>query len=118
VRTLIHSAAVRHGLDPDRFSYTVALRIVRRHVANPVDAGLWASGRMSDSAEAELLRRLLRPRRARENPRVVKRKMSKFPAKRAHHRGVLLDGPLADTIEVTHRSRRCGSDREGAAGAA
>lgn len=33
----------------------------------------------------EMLRRLLR-RRLRANPRVVKRKMSNYAAKRAHHR--------------------------------
>jgi len=43
-------------------------------------------GDASLKAAAEILFEVLPPRRLRANPRVVKRKMSKFDVKRAEHR--------------------------------
>jgi len=85
VRALMHEAACQAGLDPDRLSFAHAVRVV--HDAIP-------EFQMADPADhprlyARLLRDLaagrLPPRRNRGNPRVVKRKLSKFPLKRPEH---------------------------------
>lgn len=85
IRFLMHEAAMTRGLDPDRLSFTRALRIIGEAVA---DFALAASevmpllyGRMLQ----DIASRPLPERRARSNPRVVKRKMSNFDLKRDEH---------------------------------
>jgi len=54
---------------------------------------------------AEMLQRL-NQRRLRVNPRVIKRKMSKWPLKRAHHRDQARpEAPPTDTIVITGPSQ-------------
>ena len=54
---------------------------------------------------AEMLGRLNR-RRLRVNPRVIRRKMSKWPLKRAHHRDLARpEAPPTETIVITGPSR-------------
>jgi hypothetical protein len=86
IRSLMHEAALVHGLDPDRLSFVHALRVIGTAISDfEIAAPEWLPG---------LYTRLLRDiaagrlpaRRDRTNPRVVKRKMSKFPLKRTHHR--------------------------------
>ncbi|MHB1920539.1 MAG: hypothetical protein ACYCSX_18005, partial [Acidimicrobiales bacterium] len=56
-------------------------------------------------ATAEMLRRLNK-RRLRVNPRVIKRKMSNWAVKRAHHRSPARPkAPPRDTIVITGPSR-------------
>lgn len=113
VRSVIHATAVRHDLDPDSLSYTAAIRLVRRCVANPTSGTPWKPGHIPQDAVDELLRRQRRPRRNRKNPRVVKRKISKFPAKRAHHRGAAQPvRPAAYMIEITQGSIHSPDDQE------
>jgi len=86
VRFLMHEAALARGVDPDRISFVRALRVLQDAIPDFQIAApeLWPS----------LYRRLLRDmatdllpaRRHRSNPRVVKRKMSKFKLKRPEHR--------------------------------
>ncbi|MPZ89919.1 MAG: hypothetical protein GEU81_18100 [Nitriliruptorales bacterium] len=47
---------------------------------------------------AELLERLLPPRRRRTNPRVIKRKIASWPLKRAAHR--IPDRPADPTVTI------------------
>jgi hypothetical protein len=85
VRWLMHRAAQEQGLDPRRLSFTHAIRVIRD--ATPLLQTAPSSKR------ATLLRALLRqiaqrtlpPRTNRVNPRVVKRKMSHYLAKRPGH---------------------------------
>jgi hypothetical protein len=85
LRALIHAAADHHDLDPDRISFTKAIHAARRSVR----AGLSDSITLASAlrrATSELIHGLLPKRRLRANARVVRRKMSNYNVKRAHHR--------------------------------
>jgi hypothetical protein len=85
IRFVMVEAAQKAGVDPDRLSFTHALRVTGDAMRDFAIAAaemlpvLYA--RMLD----EIARGLLPPRRARSNPRVVKRKMSNFALKREEH---------------------------------
>jgi hypothetical protein len=85
IRFLMHQAALQAGVDPDRLSFVHALRVV--HDAIP-EFQMTAPDQLTE-LYARLLRdiadELLPVRRLRSNPRVVKRKMSKFHLKRPEH---------------------------------
>jgi hypothetical protein len=85
-RALMFAAAQTVPLDPDRLSFTGCFQILqlrlaecpagpRRAVADWVQGLLW-----------EMSNERTEPRQNRVNPRVVKRKMSKFAKKRPEHR--------------------------------
>lgn len=87
IRSLIQEAAAEKGLDPDRLSFTGTLKVLRcrlpevpRDVADRVGRERWYQELISEISE-----QILPPRRDRVNPRVIKRKMSKWPKKRAKH---------------------------------
>ena len=85
VRALMHEAALRQGLDPDRLSFVHALRVIADaapefQMVAPHAVPLLYARLLADIAAGRLP-----PRRNRTNPRVVKRKMSKFALKRVHH---------------------------------
>jgi hypothetical protein len=86
VRFLMHQAALQTEIDPDRLSFVHALRVI--HDAIP-EFQMTAPDQLPQ-LYARLLRDIadgsLPPRRLRSNPRVVKRKMSKFRLKRPKHR--------------------------------
>ena len=100
IRALIHSAA-RHGdLDPDRISFTRALNATRRSVRTGIDGAINLTQALR-RATTELLHTLLPERRHRSNPRVVRRKMTKWHVKRATHRPWPQPAlPLRDTIRI------------------
>jgi len=86
IRALMHQAAQQANLDPDRLSFVGAVRLLQNAIPE---------FQMTTPAQLpQLYQRLLRDiackrlpeRRHRSNPRVVKRKMSKFNLKRAEHR--------------------------------
>ncbi len=89
IRTLMADTAEHAGRDPDRVSFVAALRVARRSIAHqghfpPRDAdaveALWRR------AVGWLARRLNPARRPRSNPRVIKRKYTRWHVKRARHR--------------------------------
>lgn len=85
LRALIHDAADRGDLDPDRISFTKTLHAARRSVR----AGLSSTVNLATAlhrAITEILHPLLPKRRLRANARVVRRKMSNYALKRATHR--------------------------------
>ncbi len=88
IRTLMLDAAFHAGRDPDRVSFTAALRITRSSIAQQ---GAFsphtrdAIGRLWAHAIGELTQRLLPHRKPRANPRVVKRKYTKLHVKRSRH---------------------------------
>jgi hypothetical protein len=85
VRVLMHEAALRVDVDPDRLSFVHALEVVRDAVA---EFQVVASAQMPALEErllADIADKRLPPRRPRSNPRVVKQKMSNFKLKRAEH---------------------------------
>src|SRR3990172_7118979 len=85
VRYLMHEAALLADLDPDRLSFVHALEVLRDAIPQ--------FQQTTPEQLPELYRRLLGDiaavrlpeRRPRSNPRVVKRKMSKFHLKRPEH---------------------------------
>jgi hypothetical protein len=85
VRTLMFEAAGREGVSPRQMSFTATLKILRCRLPEvpKSEAGQkrWWNDLLAEVGEA-----VLEPRRDRVNPRVIKRKMSKWPKKRPHHR--------------------------------
>jgi len=85
IRTLMHQAALEYQLDPDRLSFINSARLICDALADfqlihPDDhPALW-SRLLKDITSFRLP-----PRENRINPRVVKRKMSKFLKKRPEH---------------------------------
>ena len=84
VRLTMHEAACLAAVDPDQLSFTHALQVIQEAIGVPDDG---------PGTPAQLYQRMLRDiatghlpqRRLRSNPRVVKRKMSKFHLKRTEH---------------------------------
>jgi hypothetical protein len=85
IRALICRAAVEGDIDPDRLSFTRALRAARRSVRRSAAENPTLAAGLA-RATAEILHELVPRRRLRSNPRVVRRKMSGFNLKRAEHR--------------------------------
>jgi hypothetical protein len=86
VRAVMVEAAATRDLAPTRVSFLSALRLIREFLPDfqrtaPVDHPVLYQALLADIAAATLP-----PRANRINPRVVKRKMSSFPVKRASHR--------------------------------
>lgn len=82
IRRVVHDAAVTASVDPDRVSFVGTLRVLwcrlpESPATPPAD---WYRDLLR-----EVRRQRLRPRRERWYPRVVKRKMSYWPRKRAEH---------------------------------
>jgi hypothetical protein len=101
VRVLMHEAALRAEVDPDRLSFVHALDVVRdavpefQMVAEGQRAALYA--RLLQDIAAKRLPE----RRPRSNARVVKRKMSNFKLKRAaHYHPPTPHGSFAAAVQV------------------
>lgn len=86
VRRLMFEAAQHRQIDPDRISFTGCLRILRCRLPECVDATPRGLQAWHQALVLEASREIIEPRRNRVNPRVVKRKMSKFAKKRPEHR--------------------------------
>lgn len=85
LRYLIHQAALHAAIDPDRISFVHALEVVRDAIP---EFQMTARHLLPDLFKrlcCDIARHLLPLRRHRNNPRVVKRKMSNFPLKRPEH---------------------------------
>jgi hypothetical protein len=87
VRALMLEAAKTDNLDVDRLSFTGCLRILQARLpecesSSPASLERWYRLLLEEMAQERI-----EPRRNRTNPRVVKRKMSKFAKKRPVHRG-------------------------------
>ena len=78
IRTLMHQAAHREGLDPDRLSFSGALRVLRRAIPRAQRTRPERAHRCQAQLLTDLLAERLPVRRSRRNPRGVKRKMSKY----------------------------------------
>jgi DNA-binding transcriptional regulator YbjK len=85
VRKAMHEAAFLAGVDPDRLSFTQALLVIQ----DAMPEFQMTTPELLPQLYQRLLRDIaahrLRERRLRSNPRVVKRKMSKFHLKRLEH---------------------------------
>jgi hypothetical protein len=85
IRALMHEAALQAGLSPDRLSFVGALRIIQDAIPEFQMVALTMRAQLYDRLLRDLAAERLPERRPRNNPRVVKRKMSKFQLKRPEH---------------------------------
>ena len=85
VRKAMHDSAIKHDLDPDRLSFTNALELVRDAISDFQLVAPEAHPRLYQRLLDDIAHYQLPPRANRINPRVVKRKMSKFNRKRPEH---------------------------------
>jgi hypothetical protein len=74
----MHQAAVVADIDPDRLSFTTALRAVRRFITSAATATGHLLAGIVDRAIAQILEDQ-HDRRDRASPRVVKRSQSPYP---------------------------------------
>jgi hypothetical protein len=102
VRALMLEAAKEDNLDVDRLSFTGCLRILQARLpecdsSTPISLEYWYRLLLMEMSQERI-----EPRRNRVNPRVVKRKMSKFAKKRPEHRGrPPLKKTFAETVVIT-----------------
>jgi Insertion element 4 transposase N-terminal/Transposase DDE domain len=85
VRKAIHDSALKHNLDPDRLSFTNALELIRDAISEFQLVAPQAHPQLYQRLLDDIARYQLPERANRLNPRVVKRKMSKFNLKRPEH---------------------------------
>ena len=89
VRSVMYAAAQQAGVDPDRLSFVRALRLIGEAIQDFAMAAPRCVPRLWARLLAQIAARPLPERRARSNPRVLKRTLSGFPRKRAlEHAGV------------------------------
>jgi hypothetical protein len=98
VRALMLEAAQADDVDVDRLSFTGCLRILQARLPECAGATPPAQEQWYRLLLTELAAERIAPRRNRVNPRVVKRKMSKFAKKRPEHRH---RPPLKKAFEAT-----------------
>jgi hypothetical protein len=98
IRSLMFEAAATVGLDPDRLSFTGSFQILKCRLPEcdaktPVTFDAWYRGLLW-----EIQAERTDPRRNRINPRVIKRKVSKWKKKQPAHRHL---PPLKKTFRET-----------------
>ncbi|MCA1838262.1 MAG: transposase [Actinobacteria bacterium] len=86
VRAVMVEAARTLELAPSRLSFTGALRLIREMIPEVQRTAAADHPRLYRQLLADIAATLLRPRTNRSNPRVIKRKMSKFGVKDPDHR--------------------------------
>jgi hypothetical protein len=86
IRSLMFEAAESAGLDPDRLSFVGCFQILKCRLPECPDASPQAFAGWYRGLLWEMQRERTDPRRNRINPRVIKRKMSKWKKKRPQHR--------------------------------
>jgi len=87
-RALMFRAAEQTGLDVDRLSFTGCFQVLQCRLPEcdsrtPETFAAWYAGLLW-----EMRKEVIEPRRNRINPRVIKRKMSKWKKKRPEHRRI------------------------------
>ena len=85
IRSLMLRAAHSLGIEPDRLSFTHALEVFRDSVNEFQMTAIDQIPRLFQRLINDIAQGTLPPRRNRSNPRVIKRKMSKFLKKRPEH---------------------------------
>ena len=104
IRSLMFEAAGTVGLDPDRLSFLGCFQILKCrlpecHSSTPQSFEAWYQGLLWEMQHERTDDEV---RRNRINPRVIKRKMSKFKKKRPEHRKLpRLKKPFEETVVMT-----------------
>jgi hypothetical protein len=86
VRRVMHEAAMRAGIDPDRLSFINAVRLVCDAIPEFQMVAPEQQPQLYERLLRDIARYQLPERDHRNHPRVVKRKMSNFHLQRAEHR--------------------------------
>lgn len=86
IRSFMVSAAATVDADPDRMSFTGCFQILKCRMPECTATDETSLQAWLDAVLAEMLQERLPPRRNRINPRVIKRKLSKWAKKRPEHR--------------------------------
>lgn len=87
-RALMLRAAEPVGLDVDRLSFTGCLQILQNRLPECAGRSAETLAEWYDALLWEMQQEVIEPRRNRVNPRVIKRKMSRWNKKRPEHRGI------------------------------
>jgi hypothetical protein len=107
VRVLMLQSAASHDLDCDRLSFTHAITVVTNALSEVQQTCQEQHPALLERLLADMRTPLLPVRRLRCNPRVVKSRCSKFPARRLEHRLVpKLDKSFSDVIVLLTQSHR------------
>ena len=107
VRALMLQSATEQNLDSDRLSFTHAITVVTNAISDIQQTCQEHRPALMKRLLTDIRDPLLPERRLRCNPRVVKSRCSKFPARRPEHRLVpKLDKPFADVIRLLLQSHR------------
>lgn len=102
VRALMLEAANESQFDVDHLSFTGCLRILQARLPECDNSTLIRLEQWYRLLLEEMAQERIEPRRNRVNPRVVKRKMSKFAKKRPEHRHrPTLKQTFAQTVVIT-----------------
>jgi len=102
VRALMHEAAKEDTLDVDRLSFAGCLRILQARLPECDSSSARNLEQWYRLLVEEMAQERIGARRNRVNPRVVKRKMSKFNKKGPHHRArPPLKKTFAETVVIT-----------------
>lgn len=103
IRQTIAAAATEHGIPPENVGFADALRVIKASIHRMAGARAEDLPRLHRQMLADLADcRLDRPRRRRRYPRVMKRKIGKFPLKRPCHRALPPLDP-AEAFRARHR---------------
>jgi hypothetical protein len=102
VRSLMAEAAQQARVDVDRLSFTGCLHILQARLPECDSTTPQRLNEWYQLLLEEMVQERTDPRRNRVNPRVVKRKISKFAKKRHEHRGrPPLQKTFAETVVIT-----------------
>ena len=103
VRSLMLAAASAVGLDTDRLSFLNCLQILQTRLPEYREQTTATLAGWYQSLLWEMSQEVIEPRRNRVNPRVIKRKMSKWNKKRPKHRHIPpLTKRFVETIVMTN----------------
>jgi hypothetical protein len=102
IRSLMFEAAATVDLDPDRLSFTGCFQILKCRLPECASKTAASFEAWYEALLWEMQGERCDPRRNRVNPRVIKRKMSKWKKKRPEHRRVPpLKKTFAETVVMT-----------------
>jgi Insertion element 4 transposase N-terminal/Transposase DDE domain len=107
VRSLMTTSAHAQHLDSDRLSFTHAITVVTNAISDVQQTLVSQRDALIERLLRDLRQDLLPQRRLRCNPRVVKSRRAKFPARTLNHRMVpKLEKPFAEILVVLTQSLR------------
>jgi hypothetical protein len=109
VRSLMTTSAHAEHLDCDRLSFTHAITVITHAISDVQQTQVSQQDALIERVLRDLRQGLLPQRRLRSNPRVIKSRRAKFPARTQKHRMVpKLEKPFSEVIVLLTTSPRFG----------